>query len=188
MIIRLALQSTSPRIPATTFFLFPGTFIIGRSSKCDFVVRDDTVSRRHAQIIVNPTEISVRDLDSRNGTYVDDQLVTAGTVRKGENVKFGSVSFMLSQGGNNEDEPDSEAETVKDKLADCVSDPQPVDLSKAQRRVVQMLLRGLSEKRVAVQLKLSSATIHNHIQAIYRAFKVHSRSELLVLLLSKTGT
>jgi DNA-binding NarL/FixJ family response regulator len=49
--------------------------------------------------------------------------------------------------------------------------------------VLTLLLTGLSEKRVAVQLNLSKYTVHNHAKAIYRKLKVKSRAELLALFI-----
>lgn len=184
---RLALLSASPRIPATSFFLEAGTFVLGRSSKCGFVVKDDTVSRRHAQIVVTPGAITVRDLGSRNGTFIDDRLVKTGTVREEEHVRFGQVLFVLTQADEDGDELDSDAETAMCSSAGFLPELDHADLSKAQCRVLDLLLQGLAEKQVAVRLRLSSATVHNHVQAIYRVFNVHSRSELLVLLLGKTS-
>ena len=57
-------------------------------------------------------------------------------------------------------------------------------LSVAQLRVYRLLVDGLSEKRIASRLQISPCTVHNHIGAIYLAFGVHSRAELLVRALS----
>jgi DNA-binding NarL/FixJ family response regulator len=59
-------------------------------------------------------------------------------------------------------------------------------LSTAQRRVLDLILRGLvGEKQIAAHLHLSPTTVHNHRQAIYRIFEVHSRSKLILRVLAK---
>jgi DNA-binding CsgD family transcriptional regulator len=55
-------------------------------------------------------------------------------------------------------------------------------LTPAQRRVFTYLVDGIVEKRIAALLGLSRHTVHNHVRAIYRAFEVQSRPELLARL------
>jgi pSer/pThr/pTyr-binding forkhead associated (FHA) protein len=184
---RLVLRSDSPQKPPLSFFIRAGTFILGRSSTCDLVVKDGTVSRRHAQIVMTPAVISVQDLDSRNGTFIGERKVTAGLIRKGEFVRFGKVQFAVASLEENA-EASSEVETTNCKAAGSRPYADNSVLSKAQLRVLDLLLQGLAEKQVAAGLKISFATVHNHTKAIYRAFKVHSRSELLVLLLGRADT
>jgi len=52
-------------------------------------------------------------------------------------------------------------------------------LTARQREVLESLLRGLSEKEIAGTLMISRHTVHNHVKALYGAFDVCSRSELL---------
>ncbi len=62
--------------PDGAWTLGPGTHLIGRSSRCDLTLESDPrVSKRHAQLTVAGRSIIVRDLDSRNGTYVDQQRI-----------------------------------------------------------------------------------------------------------------
>src|SRR4051794_26651419 len=107
----LVLRSESPRIPPTSFSFAVGTFTLGRSSKCDFVVLDDTISRRHANIIVSKTSVNVCDLDSRNGIFIDSDRVKKGTLKKGQRIRFGSVAFVTMLAATI-DEPDSAKETA----------------------------------------------------------------------------
>ncbi|TWT88265.1 Bacterial regulatory protein, luxR family [Pseudobythopirellula maris] len=57
------------------------------------------------------------------------------------------------------------------------------DLSKAQRAVLDLALKGMTEKQIAVRLHRSHHTVHSHLRSIYRRYKVSSRAELLALLL-----
>jgi len=61
----------------------------------------------------------------------------------------------------------------------------PVDLervSPAQRRVLEMLVKGVSPQEIAETLELSIGTIRAHTAGIYKVFDVHSRSELMSAL------
>jgi DNA-binding CsgD family transcriptional regulator len=53
------------------------------------------------------------------------------------------------------------------------------------RQTLAGLLDGDSEKQVAAKLGLSRHTVHLYVGAIYRHFGVHSRGELLALLLRR---
>lgn len=169
-----------------SFMLSEGTYVLGRSSKCNFVVKHDVISRRHAEITVTKTGVTVLDLGSRNGIFIGKDRVLSGPVLIGQQVSFGNVSFVLTLAKPEPTDSDSNSEI---ETARCSDAPVVLakDLSKAQRRVLNLLMQGLAEKKIAAQLHLSSTTIHNHVQAIYRAFKVHSRAELLVSLLGPNG-
>jgi DNA-binding CsgD family transcriptional regulator len=54
-----------------------------------------------------------------------------------------------------------------------------VTLSPRQRQTLQLLLAGRSEKEIAELMQLSRNTVHHHVKALHRRFKVSSRSELL---------
>ncbi len=53
-------------------------FVLGRDSDADVQLRDAKSSRKHARISVNNRRLLIEDLDSANGTYVDDAPLSAG--------------------------------------------------------------------------------------------------------------
>ena len=74
--------------------------IIGRSSKCDIQIDQESVSRNHAKIINAGKSIILRDLGSTNGTYVNDQLIDEYVLRDADLVKIGRTIFKFLSGGN----------------------------------------------------------------------------------------
>ncbi len=76
--------------------------VIGRSSKCDVQVDQESVSRNHARISRLGDGYSIRDLGSTNGTYVNDELVDDVMLRDGDQVKIGRTIFKFIVGGNME--------------------------------------------------------------------------------------
>src|SRR5688500_10704359 len=44
---------------------------VGADAACDLVLEDPKVSRRHVELRAHPDGISIKDLESRNGTFVD---------------------------------------------------------------------------------------------------------------------
>lgn len=73
-----------------------GTCIVGRGSEAAIRINSKEMSRRHAQIVVRPTEITVEDLKSANGTKVNGIAVTEPTgVRDGDTVEFAVFKFRV---------------------------------------------------------------------------------------------
>ncbi len=74
---------------------------IGRDVKNTVVVDLDNVSRRHAKITPREGMHFVADLDSTNGTYLNDREVQEETpLRSGDYVKVGGSIFKFLSGGN----------------------------------------------------------------------------------------
>ena len=63
--------------------------LIGRRSMNDVVLDDLTVSGQHAEIISKADGFEIRDLGSRNGTYVDGQLMTSAALKAGSVIQTG---------------------------------------------------------------------------------------------------
>lgn len=164
--------------PAFRFVVPAGSApCLGRSTSCDFVILDSSVSRRHALLRIDASKIRIDDLGSRNGTFVGNERIADGCVGAGEEVRFGNIRFLV--GNPNTDEDDETDDLAGRSQRDGRKDPFLVKGSDAQRRVLKHLLDGLQEKAIARLLGLSSHTVHQHTQAIYRIFGVHSRAKLL---------
>ena len=74
--------------------LEPGT-TIGREG-CDITITDPDVSRRHAAIQIMAGELSIEDLGSTNGTFVNgQQIMERRTLRGGDEVRIGSTVWRL---------------------------------------------------------------------------------------------
>jgi pSer/pThr/pTyr-binding forkhead associated (FHA) protein len=69
--------------------------LVGREPTCDIVLTDGSVSRKHARLEKRGRIWTVVDQGSANGTFVDSQRVTETTLRSGQEVRFGSVTFRV---------------------------------------------------------------------------------------------
>ncbi len=80
-----------------SFELSEGVHVIGREPGLTIsMVGESTLSRRHAEIVVAGAQITLRDLGSTNGTFVNGQPATSDVqLRVGDSVRFGSVQFKL---------------------------------------------------------------------------------------------
>lgn len=78
------------------FELKAGRQVLGRSSACDVVVPDPAVSKEHAEIEVAGTAITVRDLQSRNGTFINEVPVQGEQVLAvGDALRLGHLVLRV---------------------------------------------------------------------------------------------
>ncbi len=92
--------------------------VVGRAHTCDLVVPHLSISRRHAELTLRDSSLTVRDLESRNGTYVNERRIDSGEVRAGQLLRFGSVTFLI-EAGPNAYSPDAETQSVSQARLDC---------------------------------------------------------------------
>ena len=75
--------------------------IVGRSSKADIQIDQESVSRNHAKLIANERSVAIQDMGSTNGTYVNDEQIKGDfTLRNGDLLKIGRTIFKFIAGGN----------------------------------------------------------------------------------------
>jgi pSer/pThr/pTyr-binding forkhead associated (FHA) protein len=71
-------------------------FLIGRGEECHLRPRSDAISRRHCVIAVSDKQVVLRDLGSKNGSYVNGQRVDGSCVlQPGDHVQVGPLQFEL---------------------------------------------------------------------------------------------
>ncbi|MEA2126851.1 MAG: hypothetical protein QOI80_3633 [Solirubrobacteraceae bacterium] len=68
---------------------------LGRSSTCELVLTDDTVSRRHATLVRDGDAIVITDLGSTNGTRINGRRVTQAELRPGDRIELGCTQLGL---------------------------------------------------------------------------------------------
>lgn len=87
----------------------PGTTRIGRDPGSDVWLQDESVSRRHAEIVVDEGGASIRDLGSRNGTTVNGTALSPNAdpvpLRIGDRIGFGALSLVVSSPSDPEKKP-----------------------------------------------------------------------------------
>jgi pSer/pThr/pTyr-binding forkhead associated (FHA) protein len=71
--------------------------LIGRADDCHLKPQSDAISRHHCVIITTENEVVVRDLKSRNGTYVNEERVAEEAVLlHGDVLRVGPLQFELN--------------------------------------------------------------------------------------------
>jgi len=69
---------------------------IGRASDCDLSLQDTYLSSRHARLANDEGDLSIEDLGSTNGTYVNQELVKGRVhLERGDVVQVGGVLFEV---------------------------------------------------------------------------------------------
>ncbi len=73
-------------------------YVFGRDSNCSIALDDDAVSRRHASIECNASEVILRDLGSTNGSFVNEQRVSSCLLKAGDRIRLGKQIFKFLPG------------------------------------------------------------------------------------------
>ena len=71
------------------------SLVLGREPLSDLPVLDAGVSRRHAELRADDDAVEVRDLGSRNGTWVNGRRVSNARVTQGDLLAFGPIELRL---------------------------------------------------------------------------------------------
>lgn len=83
--------------PAVVLRLPPGASrTIGRSPRADFVVDSPLLSRVHCRLSAADAGLSVEDLQSTNGTYVNSERVRKSPLRNGDRLCLGRLELTVA--------------------------------------------------------------------------------------------
>ncbi len=90
------LRSVNLGDPEKTFRILRGSVkTIGRATGADFILDAALVSRVHCRVTASPDgTLEIRDLDSTNGTFVNDERVATATMASGDRLRVGRVELV----------------------------------------------------------------------------------------------
>lgn len=72
-----------------------GLFSLGRNPTTDIRVHEPTVSSFHCELIVSGGAVLVRDLNSTNGTFIDNEPIQESFLRPWQVLRLGTAEFRL---------------------------------------------------------------------------------------------
>lgn len=91
-----------------------GVYVVGRSNRCDLVLTDFLVSRKHFRLMRKGDLATVRDLNSHNGTFVNGARISGETMLcPGDTLRAGETLFSFLA-----DDQSNEGEFAGRRLAD----------------------------------------------------------------------
>lgn len=101
-------------------------FIVGRDESCQMRLTSSLVSRQHCRLRVTPEGIWVEDLQSQNGTYVNDVALTEPLLLKpGDILRIGAALFQVPEAPvriGSSPAPKGKGKISDDEIADWLSD------------------------------------------------------------------
>ncbi len=74
-----------------------GEVTFGRTAEAEIMLVEDLVSRRHARLEVRGTTLTLHDLQSTNGTFVNGERVKSAVLSAGDRVLIGSAVIQVVQ-------------------------------------------------------------------------------------------
>jgi pSer/pThr/pTyr-binding forkhead associated (FHA) protein len=73
--------------------------ILGRRQDCQLRIPTKDVSRHHCALLTDGTKLTVKDLGSSNGTFVNGKRVAASELKAGDRLRLGPVTFVVQVDG-----------------------------------------------------------------------------------------
>ena len=112
------LAAVSGKLKGAVFAVGDEALVIGRDTAASLCIADASVSRRHSRIEKKETGFVITDLESLNGTFVNDVPVKHRMLEHGDRVRIGNAHFVFL---THEGEPASKSSDVTLDEAQVVS-------------------------------------------------------------------
>jgi pSer/pThr/pTyr-binding forkhead associated (FHA) protein len=71
---------------------------IGRADDNVFPITEPSVSGHHCEVIVRGKDVVVKDLNSTNGTFIDDNKITESPLKPGQILRLGQLELKFDDG------------------------------------------------------------------------------------------
>ena len=91
----------------------PLPFRVGRSAGVQLVLQSAHVSKAHAEIYTDGLTLRVRDLGSRNGTFLNREPIEDAPLHQGDVLHFGDYEFRVARDRAEKDEQDDDGTLVR---------------------------------------------------------------------------
>ncbi|MFA5252985.1 MAG: FHA domain-containing protein [Phycisphaerae bacterium] len=101
---------------------------IGRRHSCDLCIPLISVSKKHCQLNHDDGVLKIRDLDSRNGTYLNGKRINEAVIQAGDSIKIGPLTFVLQIDGQPQTiagpDPAAQSPPPQNAAAEDIADEQ----------------------------------------------------------------
>jgi pSer/pThr/pTyr-binding forkhead associated (FHA) protein len=73
---------------------------IGRVEDNTFQIADPSVSSHHCEVLLRGGEVLIRDLNSTNGSFINDAQITESILKPGQKLRLGQIELKLETEGS----------------------------------------------------------------------------------------
>ena len=73
---------------------------IGRVEDNTFQIADPSVSSHHCEVLLRGGEVLIRDLNSTNGSFINDAQITESVLKHGQKLRLGQIELKLEDEGS----------------------------------------------------------------------------------------
>jgi pSer/pThr/pTyr-binding forkhead associated (FHA) protein len=95
MVYKLPLQNHVDGLSRSNWIFQPPA-VVGRDPNSQLCIEHDSISRKHCQFSINGEGAPIiKDLDSTNGTYVDDRRVQQTALMPGQLIQIGALRLQI---------------------------------------------------------------------------------------------
>ena len=111
---------------------------IGRVEDNTFQITDASVSSHHCEVLLRGAEVLIRDLNSTNGSFINDVRITESVLKPGQTLRLGQIELKLeAEGVANAPAPAAPA-------APAIPAPAPAPAKKVADSGTMVMSRGVS--------------------------------------------
>ncbi len=141
---------------------------VGSDTSNDLVLSDTTVSRRHVEIERSAAGFLLRDLGSRNGTFLDGRQVLKAYLEPGDKIQLGKTKLLVKQQSRGE-----RYELGGESFGELVGQSEPMQLLFAElRRIAREDVNLLIEGETGTGKELAARAVHAHSERRHGPFRV----------------
>lgn len=108
--------------------------VLGRSLQADICIPDDRISRYHCEVRLWDGEYVLKDLKSRNGTFVNEQKIDVATLHYGDTIRIGSAEIKVGR------KSAKGAQTILREVS------QEMDQGKGYRTILREIVKSVDDK------------------------------------------
>lgn len=93
-VLELVVGPGAPR----QYVLDKDPLVLGRSREADLVIDSTQISRKHMSLSRLDDEVICRDLDSKNGVFLNGVRIHSAKLRHGDQIQIGDLTFLFHEG------------------------------------------------------------------------------------------
>ncbi|MFO1488187.1 MAG: FHA domain-containing protein [Verrucomicrobiota bacterium] len=71
---------------------------VGRVEDNTFQIPDASISSHHCEVLLRGSEVVIKDLNSTNGTFINDEKISESVLKPGQRLRLGQVEISLETG------------------------------------------------------------------------------------------